>query len=131
MEQSEMFERIRKTIHAKELTYQALARELRMTDVNFINIIKKGSCMLYIFLDIIYEIGLELVLNGKPMTCHQDVVDYIQNYTKSYYKASLAMISRKSGITPVAVKRFMEGENVQLEKALKIINILGIDVKII
>lgn len=131
MEQSEMFERIRKTMEAKDLNYRDIAKELRMTDVNFTNIIKKGSCMLYIFLDIIYEIGLELVLNGKPMTCHQDVVDYIQNYTKNYYVASMAMISRKTGITPLAVKRFIEGENVQLEKALKIINILGIDAKII
>ena len=131
MEQSEMFERIRKTMEAKELNHQDIAKELRMTDANFVNIIKKGSCMLYIFLDIIYEIGLELVLNGKPMTCHQDVVEYIQNYNKNYYAASMAMISRKTGITPLAVKRFMEGENVQLEKALKIINMLGIDAKII
>lgn len=131
MEQSEMFERIRKTIEAKELNHQDIAKELQIAVKSLTTIISKGSCMLYIFLDLIYEIGLELVLNGKPMTCHQDVVDYIQNYTKSYYAASMAMISRKSGISPVAVKRFMEGENVQLEKALKIINILGIDAKII
>lgn len=131
MEQSEMFDRIRKTIEAKELDHQDIAKELQIAVKSLTTIISKGSCMLYIFLDLIYEIGLELVLNGKPMTCHQDVVDYIQNYTKSYYMASMAMISRKSGISPVAVKRFMEGENVQLDKALKIINILGIDAKII
>ena len=126
MTSKEVFEKINEVMKREGIFIEMLALKTGINAETLECSLRKKSGLIYNTLDILDGVGLELQLDNKPIDTHQDIIDYI-----SYFSASMATISRKTGINPSTIKKFTSGENVQMEKAIKIINAYGIDIKII
>ena len=83
--------------------------------------------MLYFLLDLLDEVGLELVLNDKvPIKSHQDLIDVISrmDFVRS-------QISAKANVSVSTIETFVKGGNVQVAKAFDVLQALGIEVKVL
>ncbi|HCW73913.1 MAG TPA: hypothetical protein DHM90_09085 [Clostridiaceae bacterium] len=78
--------------------------------------------MMYVFLDFIEEIGLELRLNDQVITCHQDMLDYAKSVKPS---------KKPTAIPESTLRRFYAGENVETARTFRILDSLGIEVRIV
>ena len=85
-------------------------------------LIKGNSVMLYIFLDFLTEINLELRLNDQIITCHQAIMDYVKSVKPS---------KMPSGIPESTMRRFFAGENVNVSRVFRILESLGIEVRVV
>lgn len=126
MTSKEIFERIEEVIDRKGMVKREISKNLGMGRDAVYLIIKNRSCRLYTALDIIYEVGLELQLDNKPMRCHQDLIDYINARNPVNLR-----ISKATGISQGMIQRLKEGGNVQFVKTIEIIDALGIEVRVV
>ena len=83
--------------------------------------------MLSFLLDLLDEVGLELVLNDKiPIKSHQDLIDYISriDFVRS-------QVAAKANVSVSTIETFVKGGNVQVAKAFDVLQALGIEVKVL
>ena len=126
MPSKEIYEKIIEVMGRKGISIDTLSELTGINIDTLLTCLRRKSGMIYNTLDILDEVGLELQLDNKPIDTHQDIIDYIADRDLVNNR-----IENATGIFHGTVKRFIEGENVQLEKALKIINILGIEVRVV
>lgn len=126
MTSKEIFERIEEVIEIKGIVKRDISRSLGIARDKVYIIIKNRSCRLYTALDIIDEVGLELQLDNKPMRCHQDLIDYVNARNPASQK-----LSRTTGLNMTTIRRFRRGENTNFGNAMKILDAMGIEVRVV
>lgn len=126
MTAQEIFERIEEVIKRKGMVKLDISKKLGMRRDAVFVIIKNKACRLHTALDLIDEVGLELQFDNKPMGCHEDLIDYINEL-----KPINRRIARKTGITDETIARFRSGENVNFDSAIRIVEALGIEVRVV
>lgn len=127
MTYEEIISKVREKIEVAEMSKTDLAMELQTKPSNLNKILAGESCMIYLFLDLLDEVGLELVFNDTiPIKCHQELIDYVKN-TK-YVRRRVCL---KSKVTEITIINLEKGENVQTAKALKVLEAMGIDVRVL
>ena len=123
----EILEKINKKIAKAGLSKPDIAKELQISVSSLIVILRGKSCMLYFLLDLLDEVGLELVLNDKiPIKSHQDLIDYISriDFVRS-------QISAKANVSVGTIETFVKGGNVQVAKTFDVLQALGIEVRVV
>jgi hypothetical protein len=118
----EVSNRIKENVQRTEIDIEEMTERLNTSPSTMRQLIKGNSTMMYVFLDFIEEIGLELRLNDQVITCHQDMLDY----------AKSVQPSRKPTVIPESTtRRFFAGENVQIARVFRILDEMGIEVRIV
>lgn len=127
MTYEEIISKVREKIEVAEMSKTDLAMELQINPSNLNKILDGESCMIYLFLDLLDEVGLELVFNDTtPIRSHQELIDYVSN-TK-YVRRQVFL---KSKVTEITIINLEKGKNVQTVKALKVLEAMGIDVRVV
>lgn len=118
----EVSNRIKEKVQRSDIDIEDLAEKLNTSESTVKQLLKGNATMMYVFLDFIEEIGLELRLNDQVITCHQDMLDY----------AKSVQPSRKPTVIPEStIRRFFAGENVSIARVFRILNDMGIEVRIV
>lgn len=118
----EMKEKILQAIQIKGLKLQNISAEAGINYSAFYRYFQgdSNSIRLYTFMDILDSVGLELSINGAPVTSHQDLIDLAKS------KPLPKKISSVSSLY-----RFIRGENVNTDTAYKILVAQGLEPRII
>lgn len=127
MTYEEIINKVNEKISRAGLRKSDIASELQINAATLINILGGKSCLIYLFLDLLDEVGLELILNNKtPVTKHQDLIDYIDalDYDRNG-------ISGWTSISISTIRKIEKGDNVQTAKVLIVMNVIGINVKVV
>ena len=127
MTYKEIIDRVNEKINKAGILKQDIAAGMNIDQGNLSRMLQGAATKIYRCLDLLDEVGLELTLNNKPMRCHQDVLDYALEYRLE----SMRKIGDKSGVGQGTVNKFFVGENVGMESALKIFDVLGIEVRVV
>ena len=127
MTYQEIIDRVNEKINKAGILKQDIAAGMNIDQGNLSRMLQGAATKIYRCLDLLDEVGLELTLNNKPMRCHQDVLDYALEYRLE----SMRKIGDKSGVGQGTVNKFFVGENVGMESALKIFDVLGIEVRVV
>lgn len=123
----EILEKVNQKIAKAGLSKPDIAKELQVSASSLIVILRGKSCMLYFLLDLLDEVGLELVINDKvPIKSHQDLINYISrmDFVRS-------QISAKSKVSVGTIETFVKGGNVQVAKVFDVLDTLGIELKVL
>lgn len=127
MTYQELLDRINEKIDKAGILKQDIASDLRMEPNNLSRILSGDNTKIYRCLDLLDAVGLEFTFNGKPMKCHQDVIEFVdRNKTESINKISL-----KAKIAFSTANNFFAGENVRMGSVLKILEAMGIEVRVV
>lgn len=127
MTYKEIIDRVNEKINKAGILKQDIEAGMNIDQGNLSRMLQGAATKIYRCLDLLDEVGLELTLNNKPMRCHQDVLDYALEYRLE----SMRKIGDKSGVGQGTVNKFFVGENVGMESALKIFDVLGIEVRVV
>ena len=126
MTSKEIFERIIEVMERKGISREELALNTGINIETLSECLKRKSGMIYSTLDILDGVGLELQLDNKPIDTHQDIIDYIADRDIVNNR-----IENATGIFHGTVKSFIEGNNVSFDKAVRILDALGIEVRVV
>lgn len=126
MTSKEVFEKINEVIEKKELSRNEICAAAGINKDTLTGALRREGGWLYTVLDILNGVGLELQLDNKPIESHQELIDYINDRDPVSTK-----ITSMTGIFDGTIKRFRDGDNVSFDKALKIIDAMGIEVRVV
>lgn len=126
MTSKEVFEKINEVIEKKELSRNEICAAAGINKDTLTGALRREGGWLYTVLDILNGVGLELQLDNKPIESHQELIDYINDRDLVSTK-----ITSMTGIFDGTIKRFRDGDNVSFDKALKIIDAMGIEVRVV
>jgi len=118
----EVSNKIKEKVARTDVDIRALTEKLNTSPSTMRQLLKGNAVMMYIFLDFLAEINLELRLNDQLITCHQDIMDYVKAVKPS---------KMPSGIPESTMRRFFAGENVNVSRVFRILESLGIEVRVI
>jgi len=123
----EIMEKVNEKIAKAGLLRQNIAKELQVSASSLTVILRGKSCMLYFLLDLLDEVGLELVINDKvPVKSHQDLIDYINRM--DFVKRQVAA---KANVLVSTIDTFVRGDNVQVAKVFVVLDAMGIELRIL
>lgn len=126
MTSKEVYEKILEVMERKGISREAIALETGINREAVARALRNKSGMIYNTLDIIDGVGLELQLDNKPIDTHQDILDYISDR-----KVTTNSIEVLTGVYHGTVKKFLEGDNVSFDKAVRILEAMGIEVRVV
>jgi len=123
----EILEKVNERIERREMVKPYIAQELQTSASNLTVILRGKSCMLYFLLDLLDEVGLELVINDKvPVKSHQDLIDFMGKMD-----IVRSQIAAKSKVSVGTIETFVRGDNVQVSKAFAVLDAMGIELRIL
>jgi predicted transcriptional regulator len=127
MTYEEVIKRINQKINKAGMLKKDIAKEVQISPSSLNTILKGRSCYLYLFMDILDEVGLELMLNDEiPIKSHQDLVDSL-----SSIDCTRRELSDKTKISAGTISSFINGDNVQVAKAFIIMDAMGVEVRVV
>lgn len=126
MTSKEVYEKILEVMERKGISREAIALETGINREAVARALRNKSGMIYNTLDIIDGVGLELQLDNKPIDTHQDILDYISDR-----EVTTNSIEVLTGVYHGTVKKFFEGDNVSFDKAVRILEAMGIEVRVV
>lgn len=122
MSYREVSEKIKEKVSRIDINIEDLCNQLNTSHSTVRQLLKGNAVRLYVFLDFLAEINLELRLNDEVITCHQDMINYANSIKPPKFR---------SAVSHNTVKRFLQGENVEVIKVFMILESMGIEVRVI
>lgn len=126
MTSKEIFDRVGEVIKRKNLITEEISVDLGYKYDTLNKCVKRGSSGIYLAMDIIDGVGLELQLDNIAVNSHQEFIDYVN----ARNPVSLR-ISKSTGISRGTIQRLKEGNNVSFDKAVRILEAMGIEVRVV
>lgn len=118
----EVSEKIKEKVKRIDVDIDDLALKLNTSTSTVRQMLKGNAVMLYVFLDFLEEINLQLRLNDQVITCHQDMLDYAKSVKPN---------KKPTAIPESTLRRFYAGENIEIARTFRILESLGIEVRIV
>jgi len=118
----EVSNKIKEKVRRTDIDIKELTEKLNTSPSTVRQMLKGNAVMMYVFLDFLEEINLELRLNDQVITCHQDMLDYAKSVKPS---------RMLTAIPESTIRRFFAGENVEIARVFRILESLGIEVRIV
>jgi hypothetical protein len=127
MTYQEVMVKINEKIERIGISKEKLAGEIQLHPTRVNRILKGDSCMIYTYLDLLDEIGLELQINNtEVIRKHQDLIDCVNKTDYDQLK-----VWSDSKIQMSTIRRFIRGENVQTAKVFQILKAMGLEIRVI
>lgn len=126
MTSKEIFDRVGEVIKRKNLITEEISVGLGYNYDTLNKCIKRGSSRIYLAMDILDAVGLELQLDNITVNSHQEFIDYVNARNPVNLR-----ISKSTGISQGMIQRLKEGDNVSFDKAVRILDALGIEVRVV
>ncbi len=127
MTYQEVMDKINEKIERLGISKEKLAGEIQLHPTRINRILKGDSCMIYTYLDLLDEVGLELQINNiQVIRKHQDLIDCVNKTDYDQMK-----VWSDSKVQMTTIRRFIRGENVQTAKVFQILKAMGVEVRVI
>ena len=126
MTSKEIYEKINEVIDRKGLSKRIVSEMHGIPYPSLLTATWKKVSRIYLAMDILDAVGLELQFDNIPIRDHQDFIDFVNGRNPVGYK-----IAKAAGVNQSTIRRLRSGEDVSLEKAMKIIDAMGIEVRVV
>lgn len=127
MTYQEVMDKINEKIDRLGISKEKLAGEIQLHPTRINRILKGDSCMIYTYLDLLDEVGLELQINNiQVIRKHQDLIDCVNKTDYDQMK-----VWSDSKVQMTTIRSFIRGENVQTAKVFQILKAMGLEVRVI
>lgn len=126
MTSKEIFERVGETLERKGLSKRSISKMAGVSYETIKRAVNRKASRIYLAVDIINGIGLELQFDNKPINDHQEFIDFVNSRNPVNRR-----IARIAGVSQGTVQRLREGENVRFDSAMRIVDAMGIEVRVV
>ncbi len=127
MTYQEVMDKINEKIERLGISKEKLAGEIQLHPTRVNRILKGDSCLIYSYLDLLDEVGLELQINNTQIIRkHQDLIDCVNKTDYDQLK-----VWSESKVAMTTIRKFIRGENVQTAKVFQILKAMGLEVRVI
>jgi DNA-binding phage protein len=126
MTSKEIFERVGETLERKGLSKRSISKRAGVSYETIKRAVNRKASRIYLAVDIINGIGLELQFDNKPINDHQEFIDFVNSRNPVNRR-----IARIAGVSQGTVQRLREGENVRFDSAMRIVDAMGIEVRVV
>ena len=126
MTSKEIFDRVGETLERKGLSKRSISKRASVPYETIKRAVDRKASRIYLAVDIINGIGLELQFDNKPINNHQEFIDYVNKRNPVNRR-----IARIAGVSQGTVQRLREGENVRFDSAMRILEAMGIEVRVV
>lgn len=126
MTSKEIFDRVGEVIKRKGLSKRSISKRAGVSYETIKRAVNRKASRIYLAVDIINGIGLELQFDNKPINDHQEFIDFVNSRNPVNRR-----IARIAGVSQGTVQRLREGENVRFDSAMRIVEAMGIEVRVV
>jgi DNA-binding phage protein len=126
MTSKEIFERVDETLERKGLSKRSISKRAGVPYETIKRAVSRKGSRIYLAMDIINGIGLELQFDNKPVNDHQEFIDFVNKRNPVNRR-----IARIAGVSQGTVQRLREGENVRFDSAMRIVEAMGVEVRVV